>query len=95
MLNTSILKKIIVTEKSMRGVEGDKKVYVFKVDKKSTKKKIKAVVEEVYGVQVETVNTLNTKGKVKIHKQHKGKRSDYKKAFVKLKSGQIDISENM
>lgn len=95
MINTSVLKRLVVTEKAMRGIEGDKKVYTFSVDKKATKKNIKSTIESVYDVKVESINTLNTQGKIKMTRKGKGKRADVKKAYVTLKSGQINISESI
>ena len=61
--------------------------YVFMVAKKSTKSEIKQAVEKLFNVKVTSVNTLNQKGKVKRFRNIKGKRSDFKKAFVKLAEG--------
>ena len=61
--------------------------YVFKVAKSSTKIEIKQAVEKLFNVKVISVNTLNQNGKVKRFRNIKGKRSDFKKAFVKLAEG--------
>lgn len=61
--------------------------YVFKVAKSSTKIEIKQAVEKLFNVKVISVNTLNQKGKVKRFRNIKGKRSDFKKAFIKLAEG--------
>ena len=49
---------------------------------------IKAAVQKLFEVEVEVVNTLVVKGKVKRHGQRIGRRSDWKKAYVTLKEGQ-------
>jgi len=100
MINTHILKKIMITEKALKnsGVyDVDKEieqVLVFCVDPKATKKQVKHVIENVYDVKVKSINTLNQSGKVKFVKQRKGKRSDFKKAYVMLEKGskiELDI----
>ena len=63
-------------------------VQVFKVDVNATKLEIKKAVETLFGVQVESVNTLNQKGKTKRFGRTVGRRSDSKKAYVTLKAGQ-------
>ena len=93
MINTHILKKIVVTEKALKhaGVydvdQAAEQVIVFSVDKKATKRQIKKTVEDVYDVKVKSINTLNQKGKIKFFKQRKGQRSDTKKAYVMLEKG--------
>ena len=68
---------------------GDKLgVQVFKVDTTATKLEIKKAVESLFGVQVESVNTLIQKGKSKRFGRTLGRRSDVKKAYVTLKAGQ-------
>ncbi len=61
--------------------------YVFRVSKSSTKIEIKQAVEKLFNVKVISVNTLNQNGKVKRFRNIKGKRSDFKKAFVRLAEG--------
>ena len=75
-----------VTEKST--MLGDKhRQFVFKVLKNATKPEIKQAVELLFDVQVESVQVSNVNGKRKVFQQTKGKRSDWKKAYVKLKPG--------
>ena len=62
--------------------------YVFIVDKRANKIQIADAVEEVFKVKVEKVNTVNVKGKTKRMGRTQGKRSDYKKAVVKLAPGE-------
>jgi large subunit ribosomal protein L23 len=61
---------------------------VFRVASDATKPEIKAAVELLFKVQVESVQVLNVKGKVKRFKGAVGRRKGWKKAFVSLKSGQ-------
>lgn len=75
-----------VTEKSTMVGEKNRQ-FVFKVEKHATKPEIKQAVELMFEVQVESVQVLTVKGKRKAFRQSIGKRSDWKKAYVKLKPG--------
>jgi len=55
--------------------------------KSATKPQIRQAVELMFKVEVESVQVANVKGKSKVFKQAVGKRSDWKKAYVKLKPG--------
>lgn len=83
---TNILLSPIVSEKSTIAAE-DSNRFVFKVQKFATKLEIRKAVEAMFDVEVESVQVLNVKGKVKRFGRSLGKRSDWKKAYVKLKSG--------
>lgn len=72
----------LITEKTMDLLQDRK--YVFVVDKRANKSEIKKAVEELFDVNVEKVNTMNIKGKVKRMGRFEGKRPDWKKAIVKL-----------
>lgn len=82
-----IILEPILTEKSYAGIPN--KVYTFKVATGANKIEIKKAVEELFEVQVERVNTVNCRGKLKTRNtrsgQVVGKTSDYKKAIVFLK----------
>ena len=82
----NILLAPIVSEKSTIAAE-DNNQFVFKVQKVATKLEIKKAVELMFDVEVDSVKVLNVKGKVKRFGRSLGKRSDWKKAYVKLKSG--------
>lgn len=90
MINEERLLKVIlaphISEKATMSAEGDNTV-VFKVLKDAQKSEIKQAVEKLFEVEVASVRTVNTKGKVKRHGQRMGKRSDWKKAYVSLKDG--------
>ena len=79
-----IIIKPIITEASMDRL-ADKK-YTFKVDSKATKPEIAKAVEEMFGVKVATVNTINMKKKPKRLGVHFGYTSEWKKAIVTLKA---------
>ncbi|MFT3849113.1 MAG: 50S ribosomal protein L23 [Propionivibrio sp.] len=61
---------------------------VFRVASDATKPEVKAAVELLFKVSVESVQIANVKGKTKRAGRHAGRRSDWKKAFVSLKPGQ-------
>ena len=77
-----IIIKPIITEKSM-DMLADKR-YVFKVMKNATKPEIARAVEEMFKVEVLSVNTINMKKKPKRLGVHFGYTSDWKKAIVTL-----------
>ena len=62
--------------------------HVFKVNTTATKTEIKQAVEELFDVKVAQVRVMNVKGKTKRFGQRNGKRSDWRKAYVKLAEGQ-------
>ncbi|MCL2837495.1 MAG: 50S ribosomal protein L23 [Oscillospiraceae bacterium] len=77
-----IIRKPIITEQSMEGVQ-DKK-YTFEVAVGANKIEIKKAIEEIFKVKVDKVTTMNMKGKPKRMGVHAGFRPDWKKAMVKL-----------
>jgi len=86
-----VIKNPVVTEKSTFLSENN--VVTFNVPMTATKPEIKAAVEALFGVKVEKVNTLRQNGKTKRFKGVMGRRSDKKKAMVKLAEGHsIDVT---
>ena len=77
-----IIVKPIITERSMSLVALKK--YTFKVAKHSNKIEIAKAVEELFGVKVAAVNTMNVKGRYKRQGRYEGYQSDWKKAIVTL-----------
>ncbi|MEZ5534678.1 MAG: 50S ribosomal protein L23 [Thiolinea sp.] len=81
-----------MTEKSV-GLAESSNQYVFKVAKSATKQDIKQAVETLFEVKVDRVQTVNMKGKQKNFSRRAGKRSDWKKAYIRLAEGQsLDAS---
>lgn len=81
----------VITEKSTQGSEYNQ--VTFRVAQDATKPEVKAAIEELFGVKVKAVNTLNQKGKIKLFRGRRGKRNDVKKAIVTLEEGQmIDVT---
>jgi large subunit ribosomal protein L23 len=76
-----------VSEKSTRVAEKNSQI-VFRVRRDASKPTIKQAVEKMFNVQVESVTVTNVKGKVKKFGKTPGRRSDWKKAYVRLKPGQ-------
>ncbi len=72
----------ILTEKSYDGIA--EKKYTFKVASDATKTQIKVAVEDIFGVKVAKVNTVNVNGKKKRMGRSEGMTSAYKKAVVTL-----------
>ncbi|WP_427870875.1 50S ribosomal protein L23 [Leucobacter luti] len=80
----------IVSEKSYGLIDANGQ-YTFEVAPGANKTEIKLAIEQVFGVKVGKVRTLNRKGKTRRTKFGMGKRKDTKRAIVTLKSGSIDI----
>lgn len=77
----------IVSEKSTM-IADKANQYAFKVVQDATKTEVKAAVELLFKVEVESVQILTIKGKVKRSARFNGVRSDVRKAYVTLKAGQ-------
>ena len=84
-----ILLAPVVSEKSYSLLDENK--YTFIVDPRANKTEIKIAVEQVFSVKVDSVNTINRKGKTRRTKFGLGKRKDTKRAIVTLREGTIDI----
>ena len=90
----TIIRSPVITEKAT--LLSEKGQTVFRVAIDATKPEIKAAVEGLFKVTVTAVNTVVTKGKTKRFKGRPGRRSDVKKAYVKLAEGQsIDLSTGL
>ena len=81
-----IIEAPIISEKSTQAAEKDNRV-VFRVKNAATNQQVKRAVELLFKVEVDSVHVLNVKGKAKRFGRFIGKRSDWKKAYVKLKPG--------
>lgn len=76
-----------VSEKAALAADSSNQ-YVFKVASDATKAEIKKAVELLFGVAVDSVRVLNNKGKTKRFGMRFGRRSDLRKAYVRLKEGE-------
>lgn len=93
-----ILKKPLITEK-MTTLTDKRGQYGFVVEKKASKDEIKKAIEDFYGVEVASINTMIARGKSRRNRrtgQISGYANSYKKAIVTLKEGQtIDFYESI
>lgn len=81
-----------VTEKSAMASQAGNQV-VFKVASDANKLEIKKAVEQLFDVKVDEVRVANVKGKTRRTRYGIGRRSDWKKAYVRLAEGQeIDLA---
>lgn len=86
----------VITERSMAAIA--EKKYVFEVLPSAGKIEIKKAIEEIFGVKVAKVNTINVSGKAKrLGAARPGRTKDWKKAIVQLTedSKPIEIFEGM
>ena len=84
-----ILIRPVVSEKSYGLLDEGK--YTFIVDPRANKTEIKIAVEQIFGVKVDSVHTMNRVGKTRRTRFGTGKRKDTKRAIVTLREGTIDI----
>lgn len=83
----------LITEKSSAAYQ-DRGEYTFQVHPNATKPQIRQAIEDLFGVKVTDVWTLNVRGKVKRMGRTAGRRPNWKKAIVKLREGDtIEIFE--
>jgi large subunit ribosomal protein L23 len=87
MKMTDVIRRPIVTEKTTL-LREDSRTLVFEVAAGATKVDIKHAVEKLLGSKVEAVRTAIAHGKVKRQGRFVGRRSDWKKAYVKLREGE-------
>lgn len=89
-MNDERMMKVLVaphiSEKSARVADSSNQV-VFRVLPDACKPEIKRAVEKLFNVEVESVRTASVKGKQKRFQRTPGKRSNWKKAYVRLKPG--------
>lgn len=84
-----LLKKLVYPHRSEKVTFAIKNnVIVLKTSKKTTKSQIKSIVEKFFKIHILSINTLIMKGKVKRYKKCIGRNNDWKKAYIKIKSGQ-------
>ncbi|MFP4077625.1 MAG: 50S ribosomal protein L23 [Candidatus Izemoplasmataceae bacterium] len=86
MLSSEIVKRPIITEKSMQLVENENK-YTFAVDARANKIQIKKAVQELFDVKVLNVNVINMPHKKRRVGQYEGFKAKVSKAIVELVKG--------
>lgn len=77
-----------ISEKTAR-LQADSNHYVFEVSKDANKAEIKQAVEGIFKVNVEDVRVVNVKGKRKSFRFRPGRQKDWKKAYVRVRAGQV------
>ncbi len=85
---TDVIRRPLVSEKTSLLREQDSQSLVFRVHIDATKVEVKQAVEKLLGAKVANVRTAMTHGKVKRQGKFFGKRSDWKKAYVRLRDGE-------
>ena len=87
-MNTyEVIRRPLTTEKWVAKKESERTL-LFEVHSDANKVQIRAAVEKLFKVKVEDVRTANMVGKLRRRGRFSGYRSDWKKAYVKLKAGQ-------
>jgi large subunit ribosomal protein L23 len=90
-----IIRRPMITEKTGIQKEAANQV-TFEVDRRANRIEIRRAIERIFNVKVDSVHTLQVKGKVKRRGRTLGKRRDWKKAIVRLKPGErIDFFEGV
>jgi large subunit ribosomal protein L23 len=84
---TDVIRRPLITEKTTIQRE-DGRTIVFEVAAGATKIEVKQAIEKLLGSKVESVRTTLLHGKVKRQGRFSGRRSDWKKAYVRLREGQ-------
>jgi len=84
---TDVIRRPLITEKTTV-IRDDGRTLVFQVATDANKIDIKRAVEQLLGSKVQSVRTSLTHGKVKRQGKYVGRRSDWKKAYVKLREGE-------
>lgn len=86
LFNYDKIRSLVYTEKSNKQLAEGK--YHFQVDSSCDKNEIASLIKKSFGVEVTSVNIINTPGKTKRFKGTLGTKGAYKKAIVTLKEGQ-------
>ena len=82
-----VIRRPLVTEKGVQKKETERTL-CFEVAPEANKTQIRAAVEKLFKVKVESVRTINSVGKLRRRGRFSGYRPDWKKAYVKLQAGQ-------
>jgi large subunit ribosomal protein L23 len=87
MKMTDVIRRPLITEKTTT-LREDGRTVVFEVARAANKIQIKQAIEKLLGAKVADVRTANAEGKLKRQGRFVGRRSDWKKAYVKLRDGE-------
>ncbi len=83
---TDVIRRPLITEKTSI-LREDGRTIVFEVARAANKIQVKHAVEQLLGAKVDSVRTTISHGKIKRQGRFAGRRSDWKKAYVKLREG--------
>jgi large subunit ribosomal protein L23 len=83
---TDVIRRPLITEKTSI-LREDGRTIVFHVAVEANKVEIKRAIEQFLGSKVDSIRTVIAHGKVKRQGRYAGRRSDWKKAYVKLREG--------
>ena len=86
MKMTDVIRRPLITEKTSL-LREDGRTIVFEVAKRANKIQIRHAIEQLLGAKVESIRTSIAHGKVKRQGRYAGQRSDWKKAYVRLREG--------
>jgi len=90
-----VIRRPLITEKAT-DLRDEQNVVAFVVDPRANKIEVRRAVEAQFpGVKVDRVRVANMRGKVRRRGRFVGRRPDWKKAYVRLAEGQIDLFENI
>jgi large subunit ribosomal protein L23 len=84
---TSVIRRPLVTEKTSNA-RANAEILVFEVAPEATKIEVKQAIQQLFGAKVASVKTQIMHGKFKRQGRFVGQRSDWKKAWVRLKAGE-------
>jgi large subunit ribosomal protein L23 len=82
-----VIKRPLITEKGTTKKEAERTL-CFEVASEANKVEVRAAVEKLFSIKVEEVRTSNFEGKLRRRGKFAGYRSDWKKAYVKIKAGE-------
>ncbi|MCY3929734.1 MAG: 50S ribosomal protein L23 [Acidobacteria bacterium] len=90
-----VLRRPLITEKSTE-LRDERNIIAFVVDSRANKIEVRRAVEAQFqGVKVAEVRIVNMHGKVRRQGRFVGRRPDWKKAYVRLAEGQIELFDNV
>ncbi|MCY3972219.1 MAG: 50S ribosomal protein L23 [Acidobacteria bacterium] len=90
-----VLRRPLITEKSTE-LRDERNIIAFVVDSRANKIEVRRAVEAQFqGVKVAEVRIVNMHGKVRRQGRYVGRRPDWKKAYVRLAEGQIELFDNV
>jgi large subunit ribosomal protein L23 len=87
MIPYQVIRRPLITEKAV-DAKDNQRTLCFEVAQEANKTQVKAAVEKLFKVKVAEVRTSNFEGKLRRRGRFSGYRSDWKKAYVKLKAGE-------